>query len=68
MPVTPTLAILLVSLALAGFCGWRGARAPDPNRGPRLVPWQFLMMILAVVAIFCFIHLARGLGLGGGGA
>jgi hypothetical protein len=49
---------LSTALALAGAClavgilaGWRGARPPDPMKGPRMVPWRFLMVLAAAGAI-----------------
>ncbi|WP_245158163.1 MULTISPECIES: hypothetical protein [unclassified Brevundimonas] len=54
-----TFALLIAALALAGFSGWRGAREPDPLRGPRLVPWRFLMLLSAALALLLLIHAAR---------
>ena len=40
------------ALALvAVFAGWRGARPPNLRRGPRMVPWRFLMVLSATGAI-----------------
>ena len=30
------------------FCGWRGARPADPNKGVRLMPWRPLMVAFFV--------------------
>ncbi|HEY3949265.1 hypothetical protein [Phenylobacterium sp.] len=38
-------------LALAVFAGWRGARPPDPRRGPRMIPWRPIMLVAATGAI-----------------
>ena len=38
-------------LALAAFAGWRGARPPDPRRGPRMIPWRPLMLVFATGAL-----------------
>ncbi len=46
LPLTLTLAGGFVAMAV--FAGWRGARPPNPHRGPRLVPWRFLMLLAAV--------------------
>ncbi|MEW5687059.1 MAG: hypothetical protein AB1942_19230 [Pseudomonadota bacterium] len=37
--------------ALAVFAGWRGARPPNPLKGPRLVPWRLIMVTSAAAAI-----------------
>lgn len=40
------------ALALVGlFAGWRGARAPNPIKGPRMVPWRFIMLLAAAGAL-----------------
>ena len=44
------------------FCGWRGARPPDPFKGPRLMPWRFLMVGAAAIAMLLLIHLATLFG------
>ena len=59
MPLIPTLIALAVAVTLTLFCGWRGARPPDPRRGPRLVPWRFLMIVCAAVALALIVHLVR---------
>ena len=38
------LILLGVALAMMLFCGWRGARPPDPMKGPRMMPWRFIMI------------------------
>ena len=42
----------LALAALAAFAGWRGARPPDPRRGPRLAPWRLLMLLAATGFLF----------------
>ncbi|CAN7423104.1 hypothetical protein LJR225_002738 [Phenylobacterium sp. LjRoot225] len=58
-----TICLLIACLALAVFAGWRGARPPDPIRGPRLVPWSFLMTLAACAAVVLVVHLVNLLGL-----
>jgi len=57
-----SLTVMLMAAAVTGavFCGWRGARAPDPNRGPRLVPWRPLMVGFFVLVLLLLIHLVKG--------
>ena len=52
-----TAVLLGVSLALVLFCGWRGARPPDFRRGPRMIPWRWLMLLFAAAAMTLLIHL-----------
>lgn len=62
MNLTTTLVLLGVALAVMVFCGWRGARPPDPFKGPRLMPWRFLMVGAAGIAMLLLIHLATLFG------
>ena len=45
--------------ALAVFAAWRGARPPNPHRGPRLAPWRFIMLRSAAVLLFLLGHAVR---------
>jgi hypothetical protein len=62
MSLTPTLILLGVALAVMVFAGWRGARPPDPFKGPRMVPWRFIMLGSAALAMLLLIHLATLFG------
>ena len=57
-----TLILLVAFAALAGFCGWRGARPPDLRKGPRLIPWRALMVLSAVGMLLMLVHLANLFG------
>jgi len=63
MRLTLTLWLFAACVALALFAGWRGARPPDPMRGPRLVPWRFLMTLAACAAVVVVVHLLNLLGM-----
>jgi hypothetical protein len=63
-----TFATTAAALALAVLAGWRGARPPDPHRGPRMVPWRFLMVLAAFGLILMLVHMANLAGLTTGGA
>lgn len=62
MDLTTTLILLAVALAATLFTGWRGARPPDPWKGPRMVPWRFLMVGAAALALLLLVHLATLFG------
>jgi hypothetical protein len=62
MDMTLTLAIGAGLLAVAAFAGWRGARPPNPHRGPRLIPWRFIMLAAAACLLPILVHLAALLG------
>lgn len=57
MDLAPTLALLAVVAALGGLCAWRGARPPNPHRGPRLIPYRFLMVLAGALVIYLCAHL-----------
>lgn len=63
MGMTPTLTLAGAAVVLAGFCGWRGARAPDMRRGPRMVPWRFLMLLSGAALLLLLTHAAALSGL-----
>lgn len=63
MPLIPTLILLAVSLAAVVFTGWRGARPPDVMRGPRMMPWRFLMLLFGALTFFLLIHVATLFGI-----
>ena len=63
---TPTLAALAISLALAVLCGWLGAQPPDLIKGPRLIPYRFLMLLAAVAVVLLLVHIRDLAGLGHG--
>ena len=53
---TPTLILLAATLTLTVFAGWRGARPPDVVRGPRMMPWRFLMLLGGALTFLLLIH------------
>lgn len=62
MSLTETLALAAAFLALAVFAGWRGARPPNPLKGPRMVPWRPIMVAAAVGLILMLVHAVNLLG------
>ena len=63
MDLSLTLGLAVGLLALALVAGWRGARPPNPHRGPRMIPWRFIMVTAAALLLPMLIHLASLLGL-----
>ena len=57
MDATLTLILLVASIAIAVFAGWRGSRPTDIMRGPRMIPWRFIMLLFAALVFFLLIHL-----------
>jgi hypothetical protein len=58
MGPAPTAILAGAALALTLLFGWLGARPPDPLRGPRLVPWRFLMLLAFLGLVTALVHLA----------
>jgi hypothetical protein len=63
MDISLTLMIAAGLLTVVVFAGWRGARPPNPHRGPRLMPWRFIMLVGAACILPLLVHLASLLGL-----
>lgn len=59
----PTLTLAGATLVLTLFCAWRGARAPDLVKGPRLIPWRFLMLLSGAGLAVLLTHMAGLMGL-----
>ena len=62
MSLTLTLALLVASLALGVFAGWRGSRPWDLTRGVRMIPWRFIMLLCGVAIFILAIHLGTLMG------
>ncbi|HVI31327.1 hypothetical protein [Phenylobacterium sp.] len=60
LPVTLALAAALAALTV--FAGWRGARPPNPFRGPRMIPWRAIMVTAAAFLLIVVVHLLNLLG------
>ena len=57
MPLNATLIMLATAVAVGLFCAWRGARPPDLIRGPRLIPYRFIMVLAAAFVLIALVHL-----------
>ena len=62
MTLVLTLAIAAGLLALAVFACWRGARPPNPLKGPRLIPWRLIMVTCAALLLPMLVHVLNLLG------
>ena len=62
MSLSLTLAIAAGLLALAVFSGWRGARPPNPLKGPRMIPWRFIMVTCAALLLPMVVHILNLVG------
>jgi hypothetical protein len=67
MTLTLTLILAAAFCALAALAAWRGARPPNPMKGPRLMPWRLIMLTSAALALLMIVHLANLVGVTTGG-
>ena len=58
MSLTLTLILLAAAGAVTVFAGWRGAQLPNMAKGPRMVPWRFVMLLGGVLVFLLLVHLA----------
>jgi hypothetical protein len=64
MDLRITLALGAGLAVLAAFAGWRGARPPNPMKGPRLIPWRAIMVFAAAGAILLVVQAEQIAGFG----
>jgi hypothetical protein len=62
MTLSLTLALAAAALAIGALCAWRGAAPPNPHRGPRLIPYRFLMVLCGALFLYLAAHLVNLLG------
>lgn len=60
LPLTLTLAA--ISLSIAVVCGWLGARAPNPKKGPRMIPYRAIMLLSGALFLILLPHIASLFG------
>jgi hypothetical protein len=65
MDLSVTLALIAMVVAAGALSGWRGAQPPNLQRGPRLVPWRFLMVLCGALLLYLAVHLLSLMGLMG---
>lgn len=62
MSLTLTLSLAGAILAFGLFCAWRGAAPPNPHKGPRLIPYRFLMVLSGALLLYLAAHVLNLLG------
>ncbi len=58
-----TLASACVGAGAVVLAAWRHGRPPDPLRGPRLIPWVWVMLIGATWVLVMLVHALNLLGI-----
>ena len=67
MSLPLTLAVAASLLGLGILAGWRGARAPNPLKGPRMIPWRMIMLLCAAGLLPMIVHVLNLVGVTTGG-
>jgi len=67
MDWTITLGLLGLFAGLGLVCGWLGGRPPNFAKGPRLIPYRFLMLLAAFGFIAVAAHALSLAGIVTGG-
>lgn len=62
MSLPLTLALMLGFAAFGAFAGWRGSLPPNLQKGPRMIPWRFLMLLSAMATLTLLVHVVNLLG------
>jgi hypothetical protein len=62
MDLRTTLIAMAALAALAVFAGWRGARPPNPHKGPRMAPWRFIMLLSTALLVLMAVHAVNLMG------
>ena len=67
MEWTVTLGLMAFFVVAGLACGWLGARPPNFARGPRMIPYRFLMLLAAFGFIVMAAHALNLAGIRTGG-
>lgn len=51
-----TLVFAAVAACVAVFAGWRGALPSQPVKGPRMIPWRWIMLLATAAGILLLVH------------
>jgi hypothetical protein len=62
LSLTLTVSLLIVSGLLTFLFGYMGQRPMNPAKGPRMVPWRFMMMMMFMVCIVLIVHTLNLIG------
>jgi hypothetical protein len=63
MTISTSVSLGLALAAIGLFAGWRGARPPNPLKGPRMAPWRFIMLLAAAGAMMFLFSALRMAGI-----
>jgi len=58
-----TLILAIVAGLFTALFGWLGSRPMNPAKGPRMMPWRFLMLLTFTAALMLIVHLLNLVGI-----
>lgn len=58
-----TVILVIVSGLFTALFGYLGTRPMNVHKGPRMVPWTFLMLLCFTATLFLIVHLLNLLGI-----
>jgi hypothetical protein len=58
-----TVILVIVSGVFTALFGYLGTRPMNVHKGPRMVPWTFLMLLCFTATLFLIVHLLNLLGI-----
>ena len=58
-----TVILTIVCGLFAALFGYMGARPMNLHKGPRMVPWTFLMLLAFTATLFLLVHLLNLIGI-----
>ncbi|MHA6287317.1 hypothetical protein [Maricaulis sp. CAU 1757] len=63
LSLTHTLVGLALTIALFVIARWRAGQPVRPEKGPRMIPWTLIAVLVAGIAVILLAHLAELAGL-----
>jgi len=58
-----TVILTIVCGLFTALFGYMGGRPMNPHKGPRMVPWRFLMLLGFTATLFLIVHLLNLIGI-----
>ena len=46
-----TIILLVAGLGVLALAAWRHGRPPEPEKGPRMIPWMLIVLVAALAGI-----------------
>ncbi|MCW5725000.1 MAG: hypothetical protein KIS81_08570 [Maricaulaceae bacterium] len=63
LDLIPTLVLMAMFAGLFVLASRMTARAPDPAKGPRMIPWTMIAVLAGFFAFLMFVHVLNLFGI-----